>query len=303
MGAYMLIFVLTLVGGIGTICRKNYAKDNINVKHALNLYMLIAHPLAAVYFLIMAGGQVPLNMTSFWFSFVYAWICMASMLFTMLAYDRINLIYISVFSGAGAMVVPFAYDLICGVRFSVYNYIAVALRIAAVLVPLAFNKTKNRGLIICIILFFVSGAAGIIPKIYGAWQGVVSDESFCFWTNIVILPIVVVLILSQLKNGKKTNEDAHQATGRFRELWDDTKKIKVSGYIYIMIATLTANIGSLASIGIMRMVSPTVYAILSSSMGLFVTAAISRFIYKEEIKKKEIISLALSVGAVVLGVF
>lgn len=300
MGAYTLIFIISLVGGFGTICRKNYANDNINIKNSLNIYMLLAHPLAAIYFLIMAGGYVPLNAPSFWFSFVYAWICMASVLFTMLAYDSINLIYISVFSGAGGMVVPFAYDLICGVQFSVCNYIAVALRVAAVLVPLAFNKTKNRGFIICIILFFVAGAAGIIPKLYGAWNGVVSDESFCFWTNIIIIPITVVLIISQVK--PENNQKASETQGRLKCLWGDVKKIKLSGYIYIMAATLTSNVSSLVAIGIMRTLSPTVYAILSSSLGMFVTALISIFIYKEEIRKKEIISLLLSVGAIVLGV-
>ena len=269
--AYLVIFANTLVQGFSTIFRKNYVNDNINVKNSLNIYLLLSHPIAAVYFLLMAGGKVPLNIPSFWFSFVYAWICMASVLFTMLAYDKINLVYISVFSGAGAMIVPFVYDLLVGIEFSVYKYIAVILRLAAVLIPLIFNRSKNRGLIICVILFFVSGFAGIIPKLYGQWEGVVSDESFCFWTNIVIMPIVGVLIFTQNRPG---------------EIVGDIKKIRPSGYIYILLATAISNIGTLLSIGIMRVVSPTVYSILTSSLGMVITALISVFIYKEELSKQ-----------------
>ena len=48
MGAYMLILAMALIGGVGTICRKNYANDNINIKNSLNIYMLFSHPLAAI---------------------------------------------------------------------------------------------------------------------------------------------------------------------------------------------------------------------------------------------------------------
>lgn len=301
MGAYILIFGMALINGFYTICHKNYTNDNINVKNSLNIYLLLAHPMAALYFLIMAGGYVPLNLPSFVFSFVYAWVCMASILFTLLAYDKINLIYISVFSGAGAMVIPLVYDWFCGVEFSVYKYIALMLRIAAVLIPLVCNKSKNRGLIICIILFFVGGIAGIIPKIYGAWDGVVSDESFCFWTNIIIVPITFVLIFSQVQSAKDS-EGSPKVKGKLSVLRDDMKKIKLSGYVFILVATLASNINSLAAIEIMRLVSPTIYAILFSSFKMLVTAAISVFIYKEGISKQSVISLILSIGAVVLGV-
>ncbi len=285
--AYIAILFVDLIGGAGTIFRKNFVRDNINVKNSLNIYMLLAHPVAALYFLAMAGGRVPLNVPSFWFSCVYAVSCTASVMCSMLAYDRINLIYISVFSSAGGMIIPFVFDLFRGEGFTVWKYISVAIRMAAVFVPIVFTKSKNRGLLIGMFLFCISGLAKIIPKLYGEWEGVVSDESFCFWTNILIMPIIVTLIFSQSKP---------------KEIMGDMKKIRPSGYVYILLATAAANVGSLMSIEILRSISPTVYSILSSSLGMIITALISAFIYKEEINKQSVISLVLSVVAVVLGV-
>ncbi|MBR5507771.1 MAG: hypothetical protein IKV88_06985, partial [Clostridia bacterium] len=100
----------------------------------------------------------------------------------------------------------------------------------------------------------------------------------------------------------KDSEGSPKVKGKLSVLWDDMKKIKLSGYVFILVATLASNINSLAAIEIMRLVSPTIYAILFSSFKMLVTAAISVFIYKEGISKQSVMSLILSIGAVVLGV-
>lgn len=284
---YLLILVLGIIGGISTICRKNYTQNTIDIKNSLNIYMLLAHPIAAIYFFIIAKGQVPLNTPTFIFSALYALVCTASVGFSLLAYNRINLIYISVFSGAGTVVIPFVFDLLRGEVFNEFKLLSVILRFFAVLVPLLFNKSKNRSLIICIILFFVSGAANIIPKLYGEHPGVASDSSFCFWTNIIILPIVFFLILKQDET---------------RYIFRDFRLIKPVNYFHICFGTLISNVVSLGTIYILRLISPTVYSVLSSSTGILITALISVLIYKEQLTKQALVSLVLSIAAILLGV-
>lgn len=283
---YFYIILMTAMSGMGTVFRKNYVNNNINIKNALNIFMLLFYPMVVVVFFVMAGGIVPLNVSSFWFAFAYAWVSVASVFFGLLAYERINIVYVSVFSNAGAMVIPVIFDLFCGERFSVCTYIAVVFRMMAIMIPLIFNKSKNRGFIICILLFFVAGSAGIIPKLYGRWDGVVGDESFCFWTTVLIIPIVVSLIFIQ---------------GNPKEIISDVKQIKPSGYAYIVLSMVVHCFGTLIQFAAMRTMGMTIYAVGTSSLGMVVTVLVSKLIYKEIMTKQVVISFMLSIGAIALS--
>ena len=285
--AYLMIVAICLLGGADMIFKKKYMSDNRHVKNSLNIYMLLAHPVAMLYFFMMAGGSVPLNVPTFWFSFAFAWTCMGSLVFTMKAYNRVNLVYVVVFSSSGAVILPFIFDLMCGEPFSVWRYCSILLRLGAVGLPLLFNRGKLKGFLICIMVFLADGVAGVIPKLYGGWDGVAGDASFCFWTNVIIMPIVLCLIFAKSKP---------------EEIVEAVKHIRPVGYIYILILVVTTNLASLLSIDVMRSTGATMYSILHSSFMMVITALISKLIYKEELKKEVALSLVLSIGAIILGV-
>lgn len=285
---YLLILLNNGLGCIGTVCRKGFLRRSLQVQSALDIYVLLAHPIAAMYFLLLSGGNVPLNGPSAVFALVYAALCLVSVIFSMTAISRVNLVYTSVFSGAGGVVFPFLFDmLILEKPFVLTRFLAVLVRLFAIAVPLLTNKEDRKNLMICVMLFFITGASSLMPKLYGAYPGVVSDSSYCFWTNIFILPISAVAVLR--KNS-------------WRNVAADMKKLSVVSYVCIFASTACANLGSLLTIQILRMVDTTVHVLISGSVGMLITVLLSTLVYKEKFTARTAVSVVCSVTALVLGV-
>ena len=288
---YTLLLIISVAQGIRLVLTKKFSSDTKHIKNAMNVYMLIIHPLAALYYFILAGGNTPLNWPTFWFSLIFGLVGVGVTGFNMIGYRYASLIYISVFSGAGATVIPFLFELLLGREFfSVPEILSVILRLAAVCIPLLGikkgGKSTKTGFLICALLFFLSGAVNIVYKLYGEYPGVHSDESFCFWTNVVVLPFIVAMVFKQ---------------AGFRSLLASAKKIKPVDYVCVIASMIIGNFCGLISIEALRMLSATVYSIVNSSLVLVITVIISMTLYKEKLKKETAISVLLSILAIVLS--
>ena len=133
----LLILILNCLSPVSVIFRKNYLNNTINIKTSLNIYMLLTHIVAALYFLILSKGRVLLNGPTTILSAAYAIVCLSSVWFTMVGYNKTNLVYISVFSGAGSVIIPFVLEMCFSSQsFSAYQILSVIIRIIAVLIPL-----------------------------------------------------------------------------------------------------------------------------------------------------------------------
>lgn len=285
---YLLVLLCIILTEIGTVCRKSYIRRTYHIRSGLDVFMLLCHPVAAMYFLFLSGGSILLNLPSFFFAVAYASVCLASVWASMLALGRINLVYISVFSGAGGAVIPYLFDLLIqGIPFAPARFLSILVRLVAVVFPLLYNKGQEKGLGLCMILFAVSGFAGVIPKMYSGYPGVVSDNSFFFWTNVLIVPIVAWMVLH--KHG-------------LRQTVADIKKIPATCYGWILLATATANLGSILSLQALRHMDASVYAVFSGSLGMLATVAVSTLIYKETLTKQSAVGVACSILAVILSV-
>ncbi len=291
--SYLLIFISVVFSSLSTVCQKNYMIATSNIKTSLNLYMLIAHPFAAIYFFCLAKGSVPLNTTTFVFSFFYSFTCIASVVLSMMAFQRISLVYISVFGGAGSVIIPFLFETFFhSEAFSVYELISVISRIIAVLIPLFMSKKGTKethtGFFLCILLFLNGGIGGIILKLFAEHPMALSNNSFCFWTNIIIIPIISIAVLK---------------TDGIKNLSSDVKKINPAMFAYILAGTAFGNLGSLIKLQTLKSISATIYSVLFSSLSMLLTTLISIFIYKEKVSKQMSVSVGFSILAVIFGVF
>lgn len=291
--SYLLIFISVVFSSLSTVCQKNYTIATSGIKTSLNLYMLIAHPIAAIYFFCLSKGFVPLNTATFIFAFIYALVCIAAVLLNMLAFNKISLVYISVFGGAGSVIIPFLFETFFrGEAFSIYELISVISRIIAVLVPLLMSKRGTKetrtGFFLCTLLFFNGGLGGIIPKLFAEHPMTLSNNSFCFWTNIIIVPIISIAVLK---------------TDGIKNLSSDMKKINPAMFAYILAGTAFGNLGSLIKLQTLKAISATIYSVLSSSLSMVLTLFLSLLVYKEKASTQLIISVSFSILAVIFGMF
>ena len=288
--AYLLTVLASVITGLTTVCDKTYMSRTKHVKTNVDLYLLFIYPLMTVYYFLLAGGKVPLNVPTFLFALVFSIASLSSTKLKMLAYNHATIVYIAVFSGA-SMILPFFYELFfTETSFSLWQYIAVGLRILAVCIPLLFlgegDSITTRGIALCLLLFLASGSAGIITRMFSAHPGVMSDGSFFFWINVLILPFSVISIFR--KAGP-------------RQLYRDFREIRFRWLLLMLVPAVINNAINFFSIELIRRVSSTVYSILSGSANILVTVFLSTVVYREKLTAKAAISLLLSLGAVILS--
>lgn len=288
--AYILTVLASVLTGLTPICEKTYMNKTNHVKTNVDLYLLFIYPLMTLYYFILAGGAVQLNIPTFLFALAFSVVSIFSTKVKMAAYNHATIVYITVFSGT-SMILPFFYELLfTDSAFSVCQYIAVGLRIFAVCIPLLFmDKNDNitaRGLLLCVLLFLISGTAGIITRVFSSSSNVMSDGSFFFWTNILILPSAMINIFRKTKP---------------KELYADFRQIKPYWLLLMLVPAIISNGVNFISIEIIRRVTSTVYYILNGSIHILMTTFISTVIYKEKMTLKAAMSLSLSLSAVILS--
>jgi len=288
--AYIWTILSSVLSGLTTICSKTYMTNTKHVKTNVDLYLLFIYPLMTLYYFLLAGGKVSLNWPTFWFALAFAIANLLSTRLNMVVYNHATIVYITVFAGA-SMILPFFYELLfTNPAFSVWQYIAVVLRILAVCIPLfSMNSEESitkKGFVLCFFLFLTSGTAGIITRMFASHPNVMSDGSYFFWINVFILPSAMISIFRKATPG---------------QLYADFRKIKFYNFLLMLLAAVISNAFNFISIELIRQVTATVYHILSGSVQILVMAFLSTVIYGEKMSPKAAMSLSLSLCAVILS--
>ena len=289
---YLLSIVTSAVGSFTTMFSKAYMNGTRHIKTGLDIYMLFVYPLITVYYFILAGGNVPLNWPTFWFATVYAIIALITNSLNLVAFNHATIVYITVFGGA-AMLLPFLYELIfTDVRFSVFQYLAVGLRIVTICLPLLSAKKEEsiskKGFLLCFLLFLFSGLSSIVTRMFSTHPNVMSDGSYFFWINVMILPFAFLKVFT------KTSP---------KQLWSDFRQVKLRYFFFVLIALVINNAITFISIELVRQITSTVYSILSGTVRILVMGFLSVVVYKEKLTYQAGISLLLSLVAMILSLF
>lgn len=289
MGYALILLLLTCgIGNLSTIITRNYARKTARIPNSYNIYLLLVSPAASLFFFFSAKGNVALNLPTFLFSLVFAVVSLLSMWLGLVSYQKASLVHASVFVGAGGVVLPFFFEMIFfGEDFSGYRLLSVLVRLITIMIPLIADRNSFRGVGICVIRFFISGLAGIIPKLYIEHPQVMDINVFCFWTNIFIFPIVCAMVLSRSKPQK---------------LIQNVRQIHPLFYVSLLVAIFLGNIGTLMSMQVLEYISATLSSVISSSLSMISITVLSVFLYREPLSKATAISVALSIFAVILSV-
>lgn len=283
---YLLILVKSLMTDTATALNKHYSQHTAGIPGAKLVFLLCINGFASIFQFALAGGAISLDKLTLLFAAIYGINCALSAHVRLVAYEKTTLVYQMLFTGAGALLIPFAYDLLQGIQFGAGKILSVILRLITVLIPLLFARQKFRNLPICLLLFLFGGLGTVILRLLTQFCGVSAGYSFCFWTNFLTLPLVVLLAIRQRG---------------FAELKGDMRQIKPVLYLFLFLQTVLNNIGSLLNIYILSIVDTTTYSLISATMGTVITTAISVWLYKEKLTKQAVICLILSLLAIIVG--
>lgn len=287
---YLMAIISACAQGITPIFKKNYVKSSRNVKLNSDIYLLVNITAATVYFFLLAGAKVPLNMSTLLFSAVYAFIGYLCVVYNLIAFKYASVVYVTVITGSLCTIMPFLYELIfTDTVFSTAKIVSVLCRLVAICMLLIKNEDRKislKGAVFTLLTGLTGGLGSVIVRMYSLAPDVTTDGSLFFWTNVFTLPIIIINVLRKAKP---------------KELAEDFKKIKPANYALALGGMVIGNAVTFVSVEIMRHISATGYNVINGSVSLLTSAFVSTEIYNEDATAKTYISVLISIAAVVLS--
>lgn len=297
MSTYLLFGAMLSTSVVGTVLNKNFQLGlRMDTEHLL-FYNLLNALFASIYFGVVSGFRISINLVTTLFAIVFAIIIIANLTIKVIVLSKLSLAFASVIASAGGIVLPAVFGVMYfGEKMSLGLIFSILLMLVATVFPLFETEAGHgsvrdvvKSLPIAIVYFILCGASVIWSKLYTNTPGVCDSKSYFFMVNAILVigtgGFLFVHLLKKPKN-KRTNV---------------LKLFSKKQVMNIGIQTATSNICSVLSILILSKMDISVYTIASSSLTLIAGTIVSKFYFKEYVTWKNWFSLILAIIAIVIN--
>ena len=287
---YLWLAFIAGMGAVQKLLQKKYSAGTADKKTAGVIFSWITAISSTVFFAAMAGFKLMPNSATLLLSSVYAIVCIASLVYTNFVYQKMSLAKVTLFASCGSLTVPYIFD-VCFLDgdITVKKTVAVLMLIAVFLLPLLDPVERRKGskseLFFGSVTFTIAGASTVISKLFTINANGVSSETFCFWTNLFMIPLLAV----KLAFGKEK-----------QTILPDFKRIGVKYAVIVVIIGFIGAVITPISLKMIGQMNITVYTIVSNSLSLIFAAVVSAVIFRERTEIRTVIGLLASVAAIVL---
>ncbi|MBQ9416123.1 MAG: hypothetical protein IJU20_04695 [Clostridia bacterium] len=311
---YFLLF-LAVVGIVITFCLgKKYQLILHGTTESVYLRMLAVSVAEFPIFLAIANFKIRFDGYMLILSSILALIALISMLITLAAYSKGNMIIYTMFQMAGGMLLPFVYGIAYGNNLSVWRIIGIVLMVFALIFSVfkelreAFGTGDRKGrifLLLCVAIFFVNGSTSIVSYIYANGIYAASDytpETGAFLVVNRIVTIVFSLVglgLVALMHRGKPKEPSLDSKGNLMSVK------RVVGWcllLFLLMAGVDGVSAYLQLISASAIPAVAIYPIITG--GTVVLTGIAGFVFfHEKVTKRAVVSIILTFLSTVLFVF
>ena len=293
-GKMMDILWLSLVAGLGAVqklLQKKYSNNTCSFRSAGAIYTWIMAIASTGYFAAMAKFSLMPNGATVILATVYAFVVIASLIYTNFVFQKMSIAKVTLFSSGGALTVPYVFDVIfLDGDITVKKTVAVVLLMTVFVLPLLDRDERDKGsrseIFFGSVTFALAGMSTVVSKLFTVYSDGVKSETFCFWTNLIMIPLLAAKLL--FGNEKKS-------------FLSDVKAIGLKyGWISAVVGFISA-VGTPITFRMIDKMNVTVYTIASNSLNLIFATVVSAAIFRERTDKRTVIGLLAAIGAIVLN--
>lgn len=290
MGFFMLLLNSLAVAG-NKCAIKNYSQRTERIQSSMGIYMIINYIVGLFFYAAMSGFKLSVNGLTLIFALIFAAVVLGLTSSEVMSVKKADIVTAVVFSGCGRVVIPFVFGLIfLKEEVTIFKCIAVAILIAVILMPLfgrehKTEKSKRSAYLWCLLFMLFSGLATVVSKVYVDQSGVKPESVFCFWTNVFLVPYVLVSNIR--KNGA-------------RQMYSDIKIIDKKICVTLFVSAILVNSGTLLCMLALKSLTVATYAIFDTSFEMLLSATLSWLVYKEKLTLQNTLGIVGSVVAVAL---
>lgn len=287
----LLLLLQTAVNGVGLASQKKYQQAAPPGMRSYLLFLSLTGAVALLFFSISAGFRLTFNWPTFWYAVGYAASVAGSIVLRFLAMARMNMLLLTLFTNAGAMLVPVLFGaLVFDEKLGLFPIIGLVLMSGAVIMPFLGKgealRARPRDCLYGALLFVVGGVSPVLMKFYTNDPRAADSNSYCFLTNLIMLVGTLAVLVYSLRRGG-SGEATVQEVFTPRQC------------ILTLLTTVTSNISSLLGIWVLRGMPVSIYTMLSNSLNMASTAMLSKVAFREKITLAQVLSAVLAVLAVV----
>lgn len=261
------------------------------------LFLAINCLVACLFFLIISGFSVRLNIPTLCYSVAFAAVVLASLILGLYVYRFVKIATVTVVGNAGSLIVGALIGCcLFHEKLLSRDIFRIILMLAAVLL-LSFghrssgpksDKIIHGGItgVILLVLRVIEGAVAVIIQKKFALDPLVTDNnSFFFFTNVVLLLVVLVWIAGICLRNRAG-------------ILQIRKSLRPFPFAYIA-NTLCSNIGSLITILLLKIMAVSLYTPITTALGILSGVAGSA-VFREKMDKWTLLAALLSVVAVII---
>lgn len=263
---FLTILFLTSFGGkaFSKLC-SDAVVGHSKVRYAV--FMVVNGSVACLFFFISGGFSVDVNFPTLLYSAVYALIVVVSLVSNMIALKYVNIVTMTVVTGALGLISTSAVGIwLFNESIDAEKIIRIVIMTAAVVLFALDGKTAKKersdalgfsvtAVAVVAVMLIVNCANTLITKYYAIDSRVCDANSFFFFTNVILVAVSLLLVTADLIKNPSGFEDI---TPLFKPL----NLLSLSGN------TVCSNIGSLVGILIISKMDVSVYAPVSSAIGI-----------------------------------
>lgn len=294
-----VIFALSCVG------TSSFGKINSDVlsgasRAKYSLYLIIVGAFACFFFWLFSGLSIKVNLPTLIFAFFFALVCASATVLRMIA--------LGLASVSGVNIIMSGSNIICSLLIGalLFSEEITFLKIVRALLMIAsisftFLETKKgertesgvrdgrkRIKLFFVMMFIIVTccAETVVMKLFTLDRRVSDDNSFFFLTNLLLAMGCAAIVVFDLIRKKESFDN-------IRDLFKPKRLSCVLG------STLSANLGSIASIGMVALLDVSVYTPMTAALGI-ISGLVVSIIFKEKLGLASYLAAAIAVVAVII---
>lgn len=287
---YLLFTISALSAALSTVFIKLYRKriDNTEVKD--NLYYFSMIFVALLFFGISSGFNLIPNLATLIFAAIYAVIVYISSTLNMNAIEHAELVTVSIFSNSGTIL----WSALWGTAFfkeplTINRILGLLAILCAIMLPYLTEKKKDKGslkgLFYCFGIFVVNGLSQLVLKIYSTNENVKDESIFLFYTNVILIPFILLII------AKKSS---------VKKVFKNIASADKTSLLFVALGMVFSSIISIIGMFLIGTVDLVVYSVAEKALATIAVAIVSFIFFKERFTPTKIVSFLLLILAVVL---
>lgn len=297
---YLLVVLLGVMSNTSTAAQKKYGRLVNGRNQSTNIYLVIHTILSSMNFAIMAKFNLSGDTTAILYGLIYGFICSAAVIVNFVAYKKMDLIMMSIFTKGNIVANWLIGVIIFKEKIKPTSVVSVLLIFICVLMPLLrLKKVGGRKMSVAayfigILMIIIAGCSTMLTQTYYKLPATNSQSVsvMCFYTNVfMVIILTAVFVLSARKSNGGLG-----IKGEF-------KAIKPVYYLLIPICGLCQNPAALINAHILKTMPLSVFTIFSTGVGSIILYLFSRFIFKENIDKHDLATWLIATVAGLISVF